>query len=151
MAVIALGNIASRLLGLVREQVMAALFGATGATDAFVIASAVPQIAYDLLVGGAISAALVPVLVDAAEDEARLWRLASAVLTLAAVLLTAVALVLGLMAPLVIELLAPGFGPEQQAEAVPMVRVMLAAVVLQGLAGVLTAILYARRRFGRPA
>ena len=60
MVVIALGNIVSRLLGLVREQVMAALFGATGATDAFVVASAVPQIVYDLLVGGAISAALVP-------------------------------------------------------------------------------------------
>ncbi|MBA2448076.1 MAG: murein biosynthesis integral membrane protein MurJ [Chloroflexi bacterium] len=149
--VIGLGNIASRLLGLVREQVMAALFGATGATDAFVVASAVPQIVYDLLVGGAISAALVPVFVDAAEDDDRLWRLASAVLTLAAVLLAVVALALGLMAPLVIDLLAPGFGPEQQAEAVPMVRVMLVAVVLQGLAGVLTAILYARRRFGRPA
>lgn len=98
-AVIALGNVVSRLLGLVREQVMAALFGATAATDAFVVASAVPQIVYDLLVGGAISAALVPVFVDSAEDEGRLWRLLSTMLTLAALVLAAVAVVLGLFAP----------------------------------------------------
>src|SRR5215216_6058848 len=102
MAVIAFGNIVSRLLGLVREQVMAALFGASAATDAFVVASAVPQIVYDLLVGGAISAALVPVFVDAIDDEDRLWRLLSTVLTLVALALTGVAVVLALAAPLVV-------------------------------------------------
>src|SRR6478736_745776 len=90
MAVIALGNVVSRLLGLVREQVMAALFGATAATDAFVVASAVPQIVYDLLVGGAISAALVPVFVDALDDEDRLWRPLNTVLTLVALVLVGV-------------------------------------------------------------
>ncbi|HYU17787.1 MAG TPA: murein biosynthesis integral membrane protein MurJ [Chloroflexota bacterium] len=150
-AIIALGNVFSRLLGLLREGVMAALFGATGATDAFVAASAVPQMVYDLLVGGAISAALVPVFVDAAEDDERLWRLVSAVLTLAALVLGVVALGLAVLAPLVVALLASGFGPQQQAEAVPMVRVMLGAVVLQGIAGVLMAVLYARRQFAPPA
>ena len=101
MAVIALGNVVDRLLGLVREQVMAALFGATAATDAFVVASAVPQIVYDLLVGGAISAALVPIFVDSHGDEDRLWRLLSTVLTLVALMLVVVAVMLGLAAPLV--------------------------------------------------
>lgn len=151
MAVIALGNIVSRLLGLVREQVMAALFGATAATDAFVVASAVPQIVYDLLVGGAISAALVPVFVDALEDEDRLWRLLSTVLTLVALVLTGVALVLALAAPLVVDLLASRLSGPARAAAIPMVQVMLVAVILQGLAGVLTAVLYARRRVTLPA
>ena len=150
-AVIALGNVVSRLLGLVREQVMAALFGATGATDAFVAASAVPQMVYDLLVGGAISAALVPVFVDVADDDERLGTLVSAVLTLVALALVAVALVLGVAAPLVVGLLAAGFDDAQQAEATTMVRVMLVAVVLQGMAGILMAVLYARRRNALPA
>lgn len=150
-AVIALGNIVSRLLGLVREQVMAALFGATAATDAFVAASAVPQIVYDLLVGSAITAALVPILVDAVDDEDRLWRLLSTLLTLVALMLVVVGVVLGLAAPFVVSLLAAGFAPDVQAAAVPMVRLMLVAVVLQGLAGVLTAVLYARRRVTLPA
>jgi putative peptidoglycan lipid II flippase len=150
-AVIALGNVISRLLGLVREQVMAALFGASAATDAFVVASAVPQIVYDLLVGGAISAALVPVFVDAIDDEERLWRLLSTVLTLVALVLTGVAVVLGLFAPLVVDLLASRLPDDTRAAAIPMVRVMLVAVVLQGLAGVMTAVLYARRRVTLPA
>ena len=150
-AVIALGNVVSRLLGLVREQVMAALFGATGATDAFVAASTVPQMVYDLLVGGAISAALVPVFVDVADDDERLGTLVSAVLTLVALALVAVGLVLGVAAPLVVGLLAAGFDAAQQAEATTMVRVMLVAVVLQGMAGILMAVLYARRRNALPA
>ncbi len=148
--VIGLGNVVSRLLGLGRELVMAYLFGATGATDAFVAASAVPTVVYDLLVGGAISAALVPVFVDARDDD-RLWSLLSAILSLAGVLLVAVALVLGAFAPAVIDLVAPGLAEASRSEAVPMVRTMLAAVVLQGLAGVLMAALYARRRVGLPA
>jgi putative peptidoglycan lipid II flippase len=150
-AVIAFGNVVSRLLGLVREQVMAALFGATAATDAFVAASTVPMIVYDLLIGGAISAALVPVFVDAAADEERLWRLLSTVLTLAALVLTGVAIVLWLGAPLVVDLMASGFNQDVRDAAVPMVRVMLVAVVLQGLAGVVTSVLYARRRVTLPA
>jgi putative peptidoglycan lipid II flippase len=151
MAVIALGNIVSRLLGLVREQVMAALFGATAATDAFVVASAVPQIVYDLLVGGAISAALVPVFVDAQDDEDRFWHLLSTVMTLVAVALTGVAIVLAVAAPLVVDVLASKLGEPARSAAIPMVRVMLVAVIFQGLAGVLTAVLYARRRVTLPA
>jgi putative peptidoglycan lipid II flippase len=150
-AVIALGNVISRLLGLVREQVMAALYGASAGTDAFVVASAVPQIVYDLLVGGAISAALVPVFVDAIDDEERLWRLLSTILTLVALVLTGVALVLGLFAPVVVDLLASGLADDARAAAIPMVRVMLVAVVLQGLGGIMTAVLYARRRVALPA
>jgi putative peptidoglycan lipid II flippase len=150
-AVIAFGNVVSRLLGLVREQVMAALFGATAATDAFVAASTVPMIVYDLLVGGAISAALVPVFVDASADEERLWRLLGTVLSLVALVLLTVAGVLGVFAPLVVDAIASGFSQETRDAAVPMVRMMLVAVVLQGLAGVLTAALYARRRVTLPA
>jgi putative peptidoglycan lipid II flippase len=145
------GNVISRLLGLVREQVMAWLFGATGATDAFVAASTVPTMVYDFLVGGAISAALVPVFVEAARDEARLWRLVSTILNLAGVLLIGVATVLALLADQLVDFLGAGFAPWQHAEAVRMVRVMLVAVVLQGLAGVLMAALYARDRFALPS
>ena len=58
---IAAGNITSRLLGLVRETVIAHLFGASGLVSAFRIAQTIPTILYDLLVGGMISSALVPV------------------------------------------------------------------------------------------
>jgi putative peptidoglycan lipid II flippase len=106
---------------------------------------------YDFLVGGAISAALVPVFVEAAEEESRLWRLVSAILSLAGLLLLTVATVLALSADLLIDVLGAGFEPWQHAEAVTMVRVMMIAVVLQGLAGVLMAALYARNQFAVPS
>jgi putative peptidoglycan lipid II flippase len=149
--IIMVGNVASRLLGLVRELVMAWLFGATGATDAFVAASAVPTMVYDFLVGGAISAALVPVFVETAENETRLWRLVSAILNLAGLLLLATAAVLAVLADVLIGWLGAGFEPAQHAQAVAMVRVMLVAVVLQGLAGVLMAVHYSRSQFTLPS
>src|SRR5688572_5641620 len=56
-AIIAVGNILSRVLGLVREQTIAATFGATAGTDAYVVARTVAITLYDLLVGSVITAA----------------------------------------------------------------------------------------------
>jgi putative peptidoglycan lipid II flippase len=74
------GNIASRILGLVREIVIANLFGATGLVSAFRIAQIIPTMFYDLLVGGMVSSALVPLVSEQAEkDRTELWHLASVV------------------------------------------------------------------------
>ena len=62
--IIAVGNIASRLLGLVRETVIAYFFGASGLVSAFQAASTIPTMLFDLLIGGMLSAALVPVFSD---------------------------------------------------------------------------------------
>ncbi|MFN8524320.1 MAG: murein biosynthesis integral membrane protein MurJ [Chloroflexota bacterium] len=148
---LAVGNLASRALGLVREQVIAALFGASTGTDAFVVASSVPQVVYDLLIGGAVSAALVPTFVRTLDREAALRGLVRSLLTLALLALVVVGAVLALASPLLVDALAPGFGEEQRQMAITMVRLMLLAVVLQGLAGVVSAVLFARRRFGLAA
>jgi putative peptidoglycan lipid II flippase len=65
----------SRILGLVREQVFAAMFGASTATDAYQIAFRIPNLLRDLFAEGAMSAALVPtfIRVQKEEGEARLW------------------------------------------------------------------------------
>ncbi|MCC7106815.1 MAG: murein biosynthesis integral membrane protein MurJ [Chloroflexi bacterium] len=149
--VIMIGNIASRLLGLVRDSVLAMLFGAQSGTDAFFAASRLPTIVYDLLIGGAISAALVPVLVDVREDRAHSWRLLSSLLSCFGLLSIVVCALLALVAPAVIGVLSGGFSAETQAQATDMARPMLGAVVLQGLAGVLMANLYARGRVALPA
>src|SRR5919197_3463433 len=83
-AVIALGNVLSRALGLVRDQVIAFTFGATAGTDAYVLARTLPSILYDLLVGTVITAAFVPVFDQHAHDERQLWRLVGTIFSLAA-------------------------------------------------------------------
>jgi putative peptidoglycan lipid II flippase len=148
-----LGNVASRILGMVREQVIAGLFGATGATDSFVAASAIPTVIYDLLIGGAISAALIPVFSDYAHDEegTALSGLASSLMSLASLTLAGLLAILVLLAPWLARLVGVGFGTEQIHQTVLMIRVMLPAVLFMGLAGITTALLYSRERFTFPA
>ncbi len=149
--IIALGNILSRLLGLVREQVIAALFGATAVTDAFTVANNVHTLVYDLLAGGMLSAALVPVLSDYADEPAELGRVAGVIATLIGLVMAVTAAVLVAGAPQLVWLMAPGFDAPTQALAVDLVRVALPAVVFLGLSGVAMAVLYAREIFTYPA
>ena len=93
-AVIALGNILSRGLGLVRDVVIASTFGATAGTDAYVLARTLPTILYDLLVGTVSTAAFVPVFVQHARDERQLWRLVAAIFSLAGLAFVTLAVVL---------------------------------------------------------
>lgn len=149
--IIGLGSVGSRVLGLAREQVIAALFGATAATDAFRVAFRVPLALYDLLIGGMVSSALVPVLSEDASDNAALGRRLSVLLTLAPLCLMVAVALLTAGAPQVMGLLGAGYGAEVQALSVDLVRVVLPALVFMGVSGVLTAALNSRERFHYPA
>ena len=78
-AVLAAGNVASRVLGLAREMVKANLFGTTPLLAAFQAAAYVPTGLFDLIIGGMVNSSLVPVFSDYAEHERRdeLWRVVS--------------------------------------------------------------------------
>ncbi|HZR98323.1 MAG TPA: murein biosynthesis integral membrane protein MurJ [Chloroflexota bacterium] len=150
-AIIFLGNVASRVLGLVRELVIAALFGATGATSAYRTAAQLATQAYDLLISGAISAALVPVFTDYADapDRRAFARVVSVVLNLLLLALAVLLLALGLAAPWLVRLL--GADPAYLALTVTLTRWALLSVFFLGVAGVVTAACYARRDFKWPA
>ncbi len=151
--VVALGNVSSRVLGLIRETVISHLFGATGLVSAFRVAGIVPTMIYDLLVGGMISAALVPVFSDYAEpqDRQEMWRLASTLFTLVAMIFALIVLALELAAPAVAWLLGGGFHPSLLAVTTTLTRLIVPAVAFLGLSGVTTGLLYANKRFVYPA
>jgi putative peptidoglycan lipid II flippase len=151
--IIAAGGIASRVLGLLREQIIAFLFGASGLVSAFGVASIVPKMIYDLLIGGMLSAALVPVFTQIAEEEGRpaLWALFSRVISLVALVLAVIVLLLEILAPQVAWLLGGGFEPELQAVLAKMIRIIAPSVLFFGLSGVATGLLYTLKRFTYPA
>jgi putative peptidoglycan lipid II flippase len=151
--IIALGNVVSRVLGLVRVQLIAYLFGASGLVSVFYVASAVPNMIYDLLIGGTLSAALVPVFSQVVEQEGRpaLWALFSRVASLVAVVLAGVVLLIELLAPQIAWLLGGGYDPELQAALARMLRIIAPAVLFFGLSGIVTGLLYALKRFTYPA
>ncbi len=151
--VIALGNIASRVLGLIRETVIADLFGASGLVSVFRVASIVPTMLYELLIGGMLSAALVPVFSQVVEREGRpaLWALFNRIASMAAIVLAALVLFLELLAPQAAWLLGGGFEPELQLALTKMIRIVAPALFLFGLSGVVTGLLYTLKRFTFPA
>jgi putative peptidoglycan lipid II flippase len=149
---IAVGNIASRLLGLVREPTIAFFFGRGVEVDAFQIAWTVPSTVYDMLIAGAVSAALVPVFSEYAEgDRDEFWLVVSGVLTIALAALTAMTALAVWQAPLLVAALTRPEQGELRALATPLVRLLMPAVLLMGISGLATAVLHAQRRFLLPA
>lgn len=149
---IALGSILSRLVGFIREPVVAFYFGLGVEVDAFQVAWTVPSIVYDMLIAGAVSAALVPVFSEYAEGERdEFWRVVSGVLTLTLAALTAVTVLAIWQAPALVALLSQPDETELRALATPLVRLLMPAVLLMGVSGLATAVLHAQRRFLLPA
>lgn len=123
----AIATFFSRILGLVREQVMAAYFGASGVTDAFLVAFRIPNLLRDLFAEGAFSSAFVPTFVEAkqqSEQESRelLWGL----FILLGLTTGTVCLLIAIFAPELIEIFAPAFvsDPEKFHLTVTMTRIM---------------------------
>ncbi len=149
---ISLGNVTSRALGLVREPIIAAYFSRGLAVDAYTLAWTIPNALYELLISGAVSAALVPVFSEYVErDRDEFWRVVSTVMTLACAILVIASALLAWQAPLIVALLARPGETALQTEATALVGWLLPAVTLMGISGIVTAVLHAQRRFLLPA
>jgi putative peptidoglycan lipid II flippase len=150
---LAAGTLASRLTGFLRVLAIGYVLGVTSLSDAYNYANGVPNIIYDLVLGGILSATLIPVFVDQlrGEDRAENMRAISAVLTAITVALAAITALLWLLAPWVIDfylLLNPAStGSAERALATRLLHYFAPQVFLLGAIVVSTALLNARRRF----
>ncbi len=155
-AVLAVGNVTSRVLGLVREIVKSNLFGASDLLGAYTVAALVPMTLFNLITGGEmVSSSLVPVFSDFASKERRaeLWSVVSTFLSLAtAVLLFIVALVL-IFTPQIAWLAGARNFSDSSLTAVTeeMMRLATPAVLFLSIASIITGVLYALERFTLPA
>jgi putative peptidoglycan lipid II flippase len=163
-ALIAGLTILARLLGLVRTIVFAKTVGATCLGTAYVTANALPNIIYDVVLGGALTSIMVPVLArparrSPADEEAagQVRQISSALLTWTILILVPVSLAIALLAEPLATVLNPVNSSSHCAQA-PLVTVtghMLAVfapqILLYGLAVVLYGILQAHRKFAAPA
>ncbi|HEY8686193.1 MAG TPA: murein biosynthesis integral membrane protein MurJ [Chloroflexota bacterium] len=151
--IIMCGNLTTSLLGFVRQAVMSHTFGAHSVqTDAFVAASVVPQIFYDLTIGAAVSAALIPTLSLMLEKEGKeaVARLSGAVLGLAWSILALLVIVLLVAAHPVMALFLQAGGnkhPGELARSVTLVRILVPSLFFLGTSAVFLATLYSLRRF----
>ncbi len=153
IAIVSLFAIASRVIGLAREIIIARQFGTSGEYDAYLAAFRVPDLLFLLIMTGSFGSAFIPVFRNLLDrDEEGAWRLASAVITWTA-LITAIAAVIVLIfaEPIVRYLVAPGLSPELQAVSAKMMRILLLSPILLGMGIAAKGILETHSRFTMPA
>ena len=146
--------IASRVLGLARDIVISHQFGTSRALDAYFAAFSVPDFIFNIVAGGALGSAFIPTFAAALAlgDTGRAWRLASAVINLALILTTAIAVLLAAFAPQVVAAtVAQGFAPEDQALTAALMRWMLITPIVFGVSGIVMGILNSHQHFVLPA
>jgi putative peptidoglycan lipid II flippase len=145
----------SRVLGLAREQVMAILFGAGFATDAFNVAFRIPNLLRDLFAEGAMSSAFVPTFTEVHErrGEAEAWALGRQLMSTLLAVLLGLCVVGWLTTPWLVRALAAGFAkvPGKLDLTVLLTRVMLPFLPAVALAAAAMGMLNARGRFAVPA
>jgi putative peptidoglycan lipid II flippase len=151
--IIGLAVMCSRLLGLLREQIFAALFGGGMAMDAFTAAFRIPNLLRDLFAEGALSTAFVTTFSKtiARGGDADAWRLANKVATMTASVLGLLCILGMVFSPQLVALLAPGFDPDKAALTAHLTRIMFPFILLVSLAALVMGMLNAKNHFGVPA
>lgn len=152
--VLVLGFVLSRLLGLLRDAILAAIFGGGFAFEAYVAAARPPETLFFVVAGGALGSAFIPTFTSYLEQGERqeAWHLANAAITLMALIMAALAGLAAICArPIVAEVLAPQFEPQKQALAADLMRIMMLSPVIFSVSGLLMGILNAHQRFLLPA
>src|SRR5438093_6835866 len=152
--IVGIAVMCSRVLGLVRELVFAALFGAGYKMDAFVAAFRAPNLLRDLFAEGALSTAFITTFSKkiATEGDESAWRLANKVATLTTIFMSVVTLLGIVFAPQLVDLLTWwSWSPDKTALTVLLTRIMWPFMVLVSLAALVMGMLNAKHVFGPPA
>ena len=154
-SVIAVATLISRILGFIRDIVIARLFGVYLYAQAFVIAFRIPNLFRDLVGEGATNAAFVPVFSEYAHKHTKeeFWELANVVLNLLLVILMVITVLGIIFSPIIVRLIAPGFisSPEKLETTIKLNRVIFPYVLLICLAAYSMGILNSLKHFAVPA
>jgi len=153
--IIGAGTLLSRLLGFVRDIVIARLFGVYLYSQAFVIAFRIPNLFRDLVGEGASNAVFVPVFSEYAHKHTQeeFWELANVVLNLLLVILMAITILGITFSPLIVRLIAPGFvdSPEKLETTIRLNRMIFPYLILISLTAYSMGILNSLKHFAIPA
>lgn len=142
---------AAKIVGLVRDNVLASHFGATAGgrvLDIYYAGFRIPDLLLSVLILGAVSSAFLPVFTERyAKDPKDAWRLTNNILTLAAMAIIAIAGLMFFAIPYLMPLVAPGFNEAELIRTVSVTRLLLLSPVLFGISSIVSAVLHHAKRF----
>ncbi len=154
-SILSLGTLVSRILGFLRDIVLANLLGTGIGAEAFFVAFKIPNLFRSFVGEGATNSAVVPILSRYVNDKERadFWNFVNVIFTLSLIVLSGLTLVGIFLAPVIVKLLAPGFivNPEKFALAVNLTKIIFPYLIFIGLTAYSMAVLYTFRSFVVPA
>lgn len=150
--IISFGTALSKILGFVREIVIAAFFGASYLVDAYLVALLIPQALFTVI-GSSLTTTVIPLITEYENEGGRrsVLKLLNSVTTFLAVLLSLLVIVGEMFTPQLMHIVAPGFTGETERLAIYLNRIMLPMMLFLGLSGLGTGILQSQKRFVYPA
>ena len=143
-----------KVLGFVRQVIIARQFGLSSDLDAFNAANNLPDLLFALISGGALAIAFIPVLTETLQKQDRqaAWDLFSRIANLVFLVTTFIALILAILSGFLVQrVITPGFSPEQQQLVANIMRLDLIATIIFSLSGLVIAGLQANQHFLLPA
>lgn len=153
--IIATASIGSRVLGLLRDRLLATSFGAGDILDTYYAAFKLPDLIFNILVLGALSSAFIPVFIKYIsrrepghpDTEESAWRLANSVLGILVIGLGILGTLVFVFAHQLMPLIAPGFTGDKQIVTAQLTRIMLVAIIFFAASNVATGILTSFKRY----
>jgi putative peptidoglycan lipid II flippase len=145
---IAFFSIISKLLGFLRDRLLASYFGAGEILDSYYAAFKLPDLIFNTLVLGALASAFIPIFTKVwLEDKDKAIRLSNTILNYLLGALIVLAALIFIMAPYLMKFIVPGFGSEQLSMTITFTRIMLLSIVFFGLSNVFGGILNSLKKF----
>lgn len=147
--IIGAASLTSRFLGVIRDRILAGEFGAGHILDTYYAAFRVPDLVFNLLVLGALSAGFIPIFTQylKSENRQKAWDLANQILNALFVSLLVVCGLLFIFTPQLMKLITPGFDAEKMAITVNLTRIMFLSPLFLGISSVFGGILQSYKRF----
>ncbi len=156
-ALVALSSLLSRLLGVIRDRILAGQFGAGKELDIYYAAFKIPDLVFNLIVLGALSAGFIPVFTSLIKDfrcdrpdcheNEKAWDLVSNILNILFVALAAISILGIIFAPSLMNFIAPGFNAEDKMTTAALTRIMFLSPLFLGLSGIFGGVLQSFKRF----
>ncbi|MFW0862288.1 MAG: murein biosynthesis integral membrane protein MurJ [Candidatus Komeilibacteria bacterium] len=145
---IAFFSILAKLVGLLRDRILASTFGAGRTLDIYYASFRLPDFIFNTLVLGALAAAFIPVFIRLWDiDKNKAYELVNIVITKLVIILSLLAVIAIIFAPSIVGVLAPGFDLASQQQTVTLTRIMLISIIFFGISNVFSGTLNAWRDF----
>lgn len=158
---IAFFSLTSRFLGIIRDRILASQFGAGTTLDIYYAAFRIPDLIYNLIILGALSAGFIPIFTHLIKDfksdgehktifspkNKEAWDLVNNVINILSVFLLVLSVIGIIFAPILVHLITPGFGAEEQKMTAILTRIMFLSPLFLGISGILGGVLQSFKRF----